>query len=135
MFYLDIQNVLNFKAQQPDLLVNTQEDGSVVKYNDQQGQERYSLRTIENKAGFPEGVQPGLSDRIYGCDICQDVCPYNRNASVHTIPEFLPSEQLKQLRKKDWIAMTEPEFDQLFAGSPVMRLGYDGLMRNIRVNS
>ena len=94
-----------------------------------------SYLTIENKAGFPEGVQPGLSDRIYGCDICQDVCPYNRNASVHTIPEFLPSEQLKQLRKKDWIAMTEPEFDQLFAGSPVMRLGYDGLMRNIRVNS
>jgi hypothetical protein len=51
MFYLDIQNVLNFKAQQPDLLVNTQEDGSVVKYIDQQGQERYSLRTIENNAG------------------------------------------------------------------------------------
>jgi hypothetical protein len=51
MFYLDIQNILNFKAQQPDLLVNTQEDGSVVKYVDQQGQERYELRTIDNKAG------------------------------------------------------------------------------------
>jgi hypothetical protein len=51
MFYLDVQNVLNFKAQQPDLLVNTQEDGSVVKYIDQQGQERYKLRTIENSAG------------------------------------------------------------------------------------
>ena len=51
MFYLDVQNVLNFKAQQPDLLVNTQEDGSVVKYVDQEGQERYKLRTIPNKAG------------------------------------------------------------------------------------
>ena len=51
MFYLDVQNVLNFKAQQPDLLVNTQEDGSVVKYIDEQGQERYKLRTIENSAG------------------------------------------------------------------------------------
>jgi hypothetical protein len=51
MFYLDIQNLLNFKAQQPDLLVNTQEDGSVVKYIDQQGQERYELRTITNTAG------------------------------------------------------------------------------------
>jgi len=51
MFYLDIQNVLNFKAQQPDLLVNTQEDGSVVKYIDDQGNERYQLRTIPNKAG------------------------------------------------------------------------------------
>ena len=51
MFYLDVQNILNFKAQQPDLLVNTQEDGSVVTYVDQQGQERYKLRTIENSAG------------------------------------------------------------------------------------
>ncbi len=51
MFYLDIQNVLNFKAQQPDLLVNTQEDGSVIKYVDETGQERYELRTIPNKAG------------------------------------------------------------------------------------
>jgi len=51
MFYLDIQNVLNFQSQQPDLLVNTQEDGSVVKYVDQQGVERYKLRTIENSAG------------------------------------------------------------------------------------
>lgn len=51
MFYLDVQNVLNFQAQQPDLLINTQEDGSVVKYVDQQGQERYKLRTIENSAG------------------------------------------------------------------------------------
>ncbi len=51
MFYLDIQNVLNFKAQQPDVLVNTQEDGSVVKYVDPQGLERYELRTIENSAG------------------------------------------------------------------------------------
>jgi hypothetical protein len=51
MFYLDVQNVLNFQSQQPDLLVNTQEDGSVVKYIDPQGQERYELRAIENKAG------------------------------------------------------------------------------------
>ncbi|MFZ4520162.1 MAG: TonB-dependent receptor [Bacteroidales bacterium] len=52
MFYLDIQNVLNFQSQQPDLLVNTQEDGSVVKYFDQQSQQwRYKLRTIDNSSG------------------------------------------------------------------------------------
>jgi hypothetical protein len=51
MFYLDIQNVLNFKAQQPDILVNTQPDGSVVKYTDESGQERYKLRTIPSTAG------------------------------------------------------------------------------------
>jgi outer membrane receptor for ferrienterochelin and colicin len=51
MFYLDIQNVLNFQSQQPDLLVNTQEDGTVVKYVDNAGQERYKLRAITNTAG------------------------------------------------------------------------------------
>lgn len=51
MFYLDVQNVLNFKAQQPDILVNTQEDGSVIRYTDNDGNERYELRTIPNKAG------------------------------------------------------------------------------------
>lgn len=51
MLYLDVQNVLNYKAQQQDILVNTQPDGSVVKYTDQQGNERYQLRTIPNSSG------------------------------------------------------------------------------------
>jgi hypothetical protein len=51
MLYLDIQNVLNFQSQQPDLLVNTQEDGSVIKYVDAKGDERYRLRSIANTAG------------------------------------------------------------------------------------
>jgi hypothetical protein len=51
MVYLDVQNLINFQAQQPDILVNTQPDGSVVKYVDDQGQERYELRTIQNFAG------------------------------------------------------------------------------------
>ena len=51
MFYLDIQNVLNFKAELPDILVNTQPDGSVIKYTDPEGNERYDLRTISNTAG------------------------------------------------------------------------------------
>jgi len=51
MFYLDIQNILNFKAQQPDILVNTQPDGTTVKYTDPQGNERYELRYISNASG------------------------------------------------------------------------------------
>lgn len=51
MVYLDVQNVLNFSAEQPDILVNTQPDGSVIRYMDPQGNERYDLRTIENYAG------------------------------------------------------------------------------------
>lgn len=51
MFYLDVQNVLNFKAKQQDLLVNTQPDGSTIKYIDPDGNERYALRTIPNSSG------------------------------------------------------------------------------------
>lgn len=51
MFYLEIQNILNFKAQQPDILVNTQSDGSIVKFTDPQGDERYELRYISNASG------------------------------------------------------------------------------------
>ena len=75
-----------------------------------------------------------LRDRIVGCDICQDVCPFNRLSAAHDIPEFLPSERLMNMRKTDWISLTEEKFNLLFEGTPVRRLGYERLMRNIRLN-
>ena len=88
--------------------------------------------TIEGKTEIPAEFKGKFNDRIYGCDICQDVCPYNRFAKPHEEPAFLPSEALKKMRKKDWLALTEIEFQTLFAGSAVARLGYQRLMRNIR---
>lgn len=90
-----------------------------------------SYLTIESKENIPEDLKSKLNDRIYGCDICQDVCPYNHFASPHSIPAFMPSESLINLRKKDWQALTEPDFDRIFAGSPVKRLGYDRLRGNL----
>jgi epoxyqueuosine reductase len=90
-----------------------------------------SYQTIENKEEIPDDLKSKFNDRIYGCDICQDVCPYNRFASPHQMPEFLPSEQLKKLRKKDWVAMTEPDFNNIFADSPVQRVGFQRLKRGI----
>lgn len=87
--------------------------------------------TIESMEEIPADLKSKLNDRIYGCDICQDVCPYNRSARPHEIPEFLPAEQLVNLRKKDWIALTEDGFDRIFAGSPVKRSGYRRLKRCI----
>ena len=91
-----------------------------------------SYQTIENKEAIPDDVKTKLSGRIYGCDLCQDVCPYNRFAVPHAIPEFNPSESLMNFRKKDWLSLTEADFDRIFAESPLKRLGYDRLMRNIR---
>ncbi|MCX6269489.1 MAG: tRNA epoxyqueuosine(34) reductase QueG [Bacteroidetes bacterium] len=83
-----------------------------------------SYLTIESRAEIPADLKGKLNDRIYGCDICQDVCPYNRFARPHQIPEFSPSEPLKNLRKKEWIDLTEPDFNRIFADSPVKRVGY-----------
>jgi len=94
-----------------------------------------SYHTIESKEEIPDEIKDKLNDRIYGCDICQDVCPYNRFAVPHSVPEFIPSGSLMDMRKNDWIALTEPDFDRIFAGSPVKRIAYPRFMRNIRAAS
>ena len=91
-----------------------------------------SYLTIETKGEIPADLKSKLNDRIYGCDICQDVCPYNRFAKPHQSGEFFASLPLMKMRKPDWVALTEPEFDRIFSNSPVKRIGYQRLMRNIR---
>jgi epoxyqueuosine reductase len=90
-----------------------------------------SYQTIVNKSEMPAEIAGKLSRRIYGCDICQDACPYNGFASPHNEPEFLPSETLKNLRRKEWEKMTEEEFRLLFTGTPVKRAGYQKLMDSV----
>ena len=87
--------------------------------------------TIESKEDIPADLKNKFKDRIFGCDICQDVCPYNRFARPHQTPEFLPSEPMMNLRKQDWIALTEPDFDTIFADSPIKRTGYHRLKRGM----
>ncbi|MCX6303873.1 MAG: tRNA epoxyqueuosine(34) reductase QueG [Bacteroidetes bacterium] len=92
-----------------------------------------SYLTIESREEIPAGLRSNLNDRIYGCDICQDVCPYNRFATPHQTPAFLPSEPLMNLRKKDWIALSETDFNTIFEKSPVKRAGYRRLMHVIQM--
>jgi epoxyqueuosine reductase len=87
--------------------------------------------TIEGQSPIPEELKDKLHDRIYGCDICQDVCPYNRFAVPHAIPEFLPVPELSSYRKKDWLQLTEVQFEILLRNSAIHRIGYEKLMENI----
>lgn len=90
-----------------------------------------SYLTIEYK-GSLEGFTPAtFQGWMYGCDICQDVCPYNRFSLPNVEPEFQPSERLLSMRETDWKNLDPDEFDTLFKHSAMQRAGYEGLKRNI----
>ena len=94
-----------------------------------------SYLTIENKENIPEELNDSMNNSIFGCDICQDVCPWNKNSKPHEEIEFLPKKNLRKLRKKDWVELTEETFDRIFEGSAIKRTKYKGLKRNIRAVS
>ena len=90
-----------------------------------------SYLTIEYKGSFA-GLDPEtFKGWMYGCDICQDVCPYNRFALPNVEPEFQPSEQLLAMREDDWKRLSEADFETLFQHAALQRAGYEGLKRNI----
>lgn len=68
---------------------------------------------------------------MFGCDICQDVCPWNRFSVVHNETAFQPHPELLSMKKTEWEEITEEVFQQLFKKSPVKRTKYTGLKRNI----
>ena len=90
-----------------------------------------SYLTIEYKGGLGDMDPSTFKSWMYGCDICQDVCPYNRFALPNLEPEFQPSERLMAMHEDDWKHLSEADFKALFKHSAVQRAGYEGLKRNI----
>ncbi|MCD4746754.1 MAG: tRNA epoxyqueuosine(34) reductase QueG [Bacteroidales bacterium] len=90
-----------------------------------------SYLTIEYKGDLPTELKDKFNNRIFGCDICQDVCPWNKFAKPNNEPGFKPNEKLKKMKKDDWVKLDETEFNKIFKNSAVKRTGYKGLMRNI----
>ena len=90
-----------------------------------------SYLTIENKNEIPAIMKGKFEGRIFGCDICQDVCPWNKKVKPHYVPEFQPSPDLLKLTKKDWEKLSYEEFRNLFGQSAVKRAKFSGLKRNI----
>lgn len=91
-----------------------------------------SYLTIELKEAIPQKFKGKMDYWIFGCDVCQDVCPWNQKFSVTTPePNFGPSEELKNFRKKDWIELNQEIFNRVFAKSAVKRTKFEGLKRNI----
>jgi epoxyqueuosine reductase len=90
-----------------------------------------SFLTIENRDEIPSEYEGKLKNRMFGCDICQDVCPWNQKATLHSIDEFDPKAQLLAMKKGEWESLEKPEFNSLFKSSAVKRAGFEGLKRNI----
>jgi epoxyqueuosine reductase len=90
-----------------------------------------SYLTIEHKSDISERFKNKFEGWIFGCDICQEVCPWNREAKPNDEPGFKISDQLKAMKKKDWAELSLEEFNGLFKESAVQRTGFNGLKRNI----
>ena len=91
-----------------------------------------SYLTIENKNEIPKELSKSFNNYIFGCDICQDVCPWNKFAKPHNEKEFLPKEELSKFTKKDWQELTNETFNKIFKNSAVKRTKFEGLKRNIK---
>ena len=97
------------------------------------GSKCISYFTIELKEMLiPEEMSGRFENWAFGCDICQDVCPWNRFATPTTEDGFTPLPGVLDLTTKDWEGLTEDSFKRLFKDSPVKRAKYKGLMRNIK---
>ena len=91
-----------------------------------------SYLTIENKNEIPKELSKSFNNYIFGCDICQDVCPWNRFSTSHNEKEFLPKEEFSKMSKKDWQELTHETFNKIFKNSAVKRAKFQGLKRNIK---
>jgi epoxyqueuosine reductase len=92
-----------------------------------------SYLTIEHKGAIPQELRPALGNRIYGCDDCQLVCPWNKFARTAAHPDFKVRHGLDQARLTQLFAWTEQEFEARMRGSAIYRIGYERWSRNIAV--
>jgi len=95
------------------------------------GSKCISYLTIELREALPESFRGKMDNWMFGCDICQDVCPWNRFSQPHQEPAFEPQPDLLDMTKADWEDLTEEVFQKVFRRSAVKRAKYGGLRRNI----
>ena len=96
------------------------------------GSKCISYFTIELKENIPTEFKGQFDDWMFGCDVCQDVCPWNRFSKSHNEPLFNPNPELLSMTKKDWEEITEEVFKKIFKDSAVKRTKFSGLKRNIQ---
>lgn len=94
-----------------------------------------SYHTIENRGDIPQNLQSQFGDWVFGCDICQDVCPWNRFAQPTTETAFHPRAEQANPAFCDLLEMNESDFNTRFAGTPLRRAKHAGMQRNAKIAS
>jgi epoxyqueuosine reductase len=94
-----------------------------------------SYYTIEIKDALPEEAQQSLAGWAFGCDICQEVCPWNRFSKPHKTNAFNPKNEILALNPEEWTEITEEVFKKIFHDSPIQRTGYHRFIENIHFSS
>ena len=90
-----------------------------------------SYHTIENKEEIPDSIRGKLENHIFGCDICQDVCPWNKVITPNQSEDFRPTEGLLEMQKNDWIELQPETYKARFSKTAFERAGYKRIMQNI----
>lgn len=97
------------------------------------GSKCISYLTIELKDEIlPNEFQQQMQQWAFGCDVCQDVCPWNRFSTPHNTPEFKPLALIADLKTQDWLSLTEDAFKVIFKHSPIKRSKFKGIQRNLK---
>lgn len=91
-----------------------------------------AYNTIERKGDIPLDIKNKMGNRFFGCDACQEVCPWNRKAVLNRVDEFSPNEWLMQTGREEWLAMDEETFKSHFSASPLSRPGLAQIKRNLQ---
>lgn len=104
---------------------------AILPNNTVDGSKCISYLTIELKDAIPSEFKGEMQDWMFGCDVCQDVCPWNRFSQPHEESLFAPQENLLQMNKRDWQELTQETFSKVFKKSAVKRTKFSGLLRNI----
>ena len=90
-----------------------------------------SYHTIENKEEAPESIKSLLNNKLFGCDICQDVCPWNKGIKPNQSNDFKPVEGLLEMQKNDWLELNRDTYTKTFRHTAFERAGYERIRRNI----
>ncbi|WP_121964928.1 tRNA epoxyqueuosine(34) reductase QueG [Myroides sp. N17-2] len=96
------------------------------------GSKCISYLTIELKDDIPQEFSGKLDNWMFGCDVCQDVCPWNRFATPHKEDRFIPNNELIHYSKREWKELTKETFNEIFKKSAIKRTKYEGLLRNMQ---